>query len=56
MLLRAALKSAPDAARRAKVGDRTVILPDALPLTLRQLPFTLGGKASAGRTPAYRTA
>ena len=47
-LLRVALRSAPDVARRVKTGDRTVLLPDALPLTLRQLSFALGGEPALG--------
>ena len=47
-LLRTAMRGAPDAARRVKVGDATRLLPDALPLTLRQLAYVLGGEAELG--------
>ena len=45
-LLRRAMRSAPEAARRVKIGDSTRLLPDALPLTLGQLAFALGGERS----------
>jgi hypothetical protein len=47
-LLRTAMRGAPDAARRVKVGDRTQLLPDALPLTLGQLAYALGGEPDLG--------
>ncbi len=43
-LLRDAMRDAPDAARLVKIEHRTARLPDALPLTLRQLAFALGGE------------
>lgn len=47
-LLRTALREAPVAARRAKVADRTRILPDEGPLTLGQLAYVLGGERDLG--------
>ena len=47
-LLARALRTAPPAARRVKLGDRTELLPDALPLTLRQLAIALGGEKDMG--------
>jgi len=43
-LLRRALLLAPESARRVKVEDRTRVLPEGLPLSLRQLGFALGGE------------
>ena len=43
-LLRRALRTAPESARRVKVGDATRLLPDALPLTLGQIAYALGGE------------
>ena len=47
-LLRRAMRNAPDAARRVKIGDATRLLPDALPLTLGQLAYALGGEPDLG--------
>ncbi len=47
-ILRRAMRAAPDAARRVKVGDATRVLPDALPLTLGQLAYALGGEPDLG--------
>lgn len=47
-LLRRAMRTAPDAARRVKVGDTTRLLPDALPLTLGQIAYALGGEPALG--------
>ena len=47
-LLRRAMRSAPEAARRVKVGDATRMLPDALPLTLGQIAYVLGGEPALG--------
>ncbi len=44
LLLRDALRGAPDTARRVKLEQRTGLLPDDLPLSLRQLGFALGGE------------
>jgi hypothetical protein len=43
-LLRRVMRTAPEAARRVKVGDATRMLPEALPLTLGQLGFALRGE------------
>ena len=47
-ILRVAMRGAPDVARRVKVGDSTRLLPDALPLTLGQLAYVLGGEPDLG--------
>ncbi len=47
-LLRMAMAGAPDAARRVKLESHTALLPDALPLTIRQLAFALGGEIALG--------
>lgn len=47
-LLRRAMRNAPDSARRVKIGDTTRMLPEALPLTLRQLSYALGGEPAFG--------
>jgi hypothetical protein len=48
-ILRIAMRGAPDVARRVKLKDATRFLPDALPLTLRQIAFVLGGEADLGQ-------
>jgi hypothetical protein len=47
-LLRRTMRTAPADARRIKIGDSTRLLPDALPLTLGQLAYTLGGERAFG--------
>ena len=47
-LLRAVMRNAPDAARRVKIKDATRLLPEALPLTLGQIGFALGGEIDLG--------
>ena len=47
-VLRVAMRGAPDAARRVKVGDATRFLPNALPLTLGQIAYVLGGEPDLG--------
>jgi hypothetical protein len=47
-LVKSAMVSASAPARRIKIESSTVILPDALPLTLRQLSFALGGETAFG--------
>lgn len=47
-LLRAVMRNAPDAARRVKIKDATQLLPEALPLTLGQIGFALGGEIDLG--------
>ena len=42
------MDSAPDVARRVKLNDATRLLPDALPLTLGQLAYALGGEPALG--------
>ncbi len=49
LILRDAMRSAPDAARRVKLHDATRLLPEALPLTLGQIAFALGGEQELGR-------
>ncbi len=44
LLLRDAMRDAPEPARLVKVEHHTVRLPEALPLTLRQLAFALGSE------------
>jgi hypothetical protein len=44
LLLREAVRDAPEPARRVKLEQRTGRVPDDLPLSLRQLGFTLGGE------------
>ncbi|MBL0171939.1 MAG: hypothetical protein IPP90_14705 [Gemmatimonadaceae bacterium] len=47
-VLRRAMGGAPEAARRVKIGDSTRLLPEALPLSLGQLAFVLGGEPALG--------
>ena len=47
-LLRRAMRNAPPAAQRVKIGDHTRLLSDALPLTLGQLSYILGGEPALG--------
>jgi hypothetical protein len=47
-LLRRVMHDAPDAARRVKLGDTTRLLPAALPLTLGQIGYALGGEPALG--------
>lgn len=47
-LLRRAMRNAPDAARRVKINDATRVLPEALPLTLGQISYALGGEPVFG--------
>lgn len=47
-LLRRVMHDAPDAARRVKLGDTTRLLPGALPLTLGQIGYALGGEPALG--------
>jgi len=49
LILRDALRTAPETARRVKLGDATRMLPDALPLTLGALAYALGGEEQLGR-------
>jgi len=48
LILREAMRGAPDAARRVKILDATRLLPDALPLTLGQIAHALGGERALG--------
>ena len=48
-LLRVAIRGAPDVARRVKLKDATRFLPDALPLTLGEIAFVLGGEPALGQ-------
>lgn len=48
LILRAAMRSAPNAATRVKIGDATQLLPDALPLTAGTLAYVLGGEKDLG--------
>jgi len=47
-LLRRVMRHAPAAAQRVKIGDHTRILSEALPLTLGQLSYILGGEPAFG--------
>lgn len=47
-ILHAALRDAPEPARRVKLEHRTGILPDDLPLTLGRLAHILGGERTLG--------
>ena len=47
-IIRAGMRGAPDAARRAKVDGQTELLPDALPLSLGPLARVLGGERELG--------
>ncbi len=47
-LLRHAMRSAPLEAQRVKIGDRTRILSEALPITMGQLAYVLGGEPVLG--------
>jgi hypothetical protein len=47
-LLRRAMRNAPAAAQRVKIGDHTRILSEALPLALGQLGYILGGELALG--------
>lgn len=47
-IIRDAMHGATDAARRVKLESGTVLLPDALPLTLGQLARALGGEPELG--------
>ncbi len=48
-LLRVAMRGAPDVARRVKLKDATRLLPGALPLTLGEIAFVLGGEPALGQ-------
>lgn len=48
-ILRDAMRSAPEAARRVKLHDATRVLPDALPLALGEIGFALGGEPELGK-------
>ena len=47
-LLRRAMRNAPAAAQRVKIGDHTRLLSEALPLTLGQISYILGGEPAFG--------